>query len=184
MLTRDTIDSLLDRRGNIRSTDGDRIGSIGQVYADDAGGEPLWVTVRTGLFGTSESFVPLEGAWIDGDDLVVPYSKDQVRNAPRVDVDGHLEPSEEERIYEHYQLGGGTRTYTEAISGGYDDAGGTMGGQAPGPGTPDAATRSEGRLNMAAARPRLRPYAAKTSSAGGEVGRERIDIGGTDGIRQ
>lgn len=184
MLTKDNIDSLLNRHGNVRSTDGDRIGSIGQVYVDDAGGEPTWVTARTGLFGTSESFVPLEGAWIDGDDIVVPYSKDQVKDAPRIDIDGHLEPAEEERIYEHYQLAGGTRTYTEAISGGYDDAGGTVGGQAPGPGTRDAVTRSEERLNMAAGRPRLRKYAAKTSSAGEEVRGGRIETDGTDGTRR
>lgn len=76
---------------NILSLDGAKIGSIGQVYTDDDNGQPTWATAKTGLFGTSESFVPLEGARIEGNDVVVPYTKDQVKDAPRVDVDGHLD---------------------------------------------------------------------------------------------
>lgn len=42
-------------------TDGAKIGGVGQVYADHDTGQPNWVTVKTGLFDTRESFVPLEG---------------------------------------------------------------------------------------------------------------------------
>ena len=116
MLTKEHIDDLLNKNGNILSADGDKIGSLGQVYADDDNGQPTWVTARTGLFGTSESFIPLEGARLEGSDIVVPYSKDQVKDAPRIDAEGHLDPSEEDRLYEHYQLHG-TVTYTEAANG-------------------------------------------------------------------
>jgi uncharacterized protein (TIGR02271 family) len=116
MLTKEHIDDLLSRNGNILSADGDKIGSLGQLYADDDNGQPTWVTARTGLFGTSESFVPLEGARLEGDDIVVPYTKDQVKDAPRVDTDGHLDPAEEDRLYEHYQLSGAV-TYSEAANG-------------------------------------------------------------------
>jgi uncharacterized protein (TIGR02271 family) len=178
MLAKEHIDDLLQRNGNIVSTDGAKIGSIGQVYADDDNGQPTWATVKTGLFGTSESFVPLEGARVEGSDLVVPYTKEQVKDAPRVDADGHLEPTEEERLYAHYGLGG--QTYTEATTGrdadfaatdrtagvaaGYDtDARGTVGHDTSGPTTDDAMTRSEERLNVgterqATGRARLRKY--------------------------
>ena len=116
MLAKEHIDDLLNKNGNILSADGAKIGSLGQVYADDDNGQPTWVTVRTGLFGTSESFIPLEGARVDGADIVVPYSKDQVKDAPRVEAEGHLDPAEEDRLYEHYQLIG-TVTYTEARNG-------------------------------------------------------------------
>ena len=76
MLAKEHIDSLLQRNGNILSNDGDKIGSIGQVYADDKTGQPTWITAKTGFFGTSESFIPLEGARTEGDDLLVPYTKD------------------------------------------------------------------------------------------------------------
>lgn len=177
MLAKEHIDDLLNRDGNVLSTDGDKIGSIGQIYADDDNGQPTWVTARTGLFGTSESFVPLEGARIEGSDIVVPYSKDQVKDAPRVDTDGHLDPSEEDRLYEHYQLNGAV-TYSDATGGqnagaahgetGYSaterdagfaatrrdgtyntaDASDTVGRDTSGPTTDDAMTRSEERLSV------------------------------------
>ena len=171
MLAKEHIDDLLQRNGNVLSTDGDKIGSISQVYADDDNGQPTWVTAKTGLFGTSESFVPLEGARAEGDDILVPYTKDQVKDAPRVDADGHLEPAEEERLYAHYSLGGGRQTYTDATAGRdadreadfADTESGTVGHDTSGPTTDDAMTRSEERLNVgtereAAGRVRLRKY--------------------------
>ena len=175
MLTRENIDELLNRGGNVLTTDGDKIGSIGQVYVDDDNDQPTWVTVKTGLFGTSESFVPLEGARLEGNDILVPYSKDQVKDAPRVENDGHLEPTDEDRLYEHYSLG---RTYSEAKAG-MGDAGrtdrdyggdydrtrtsGTVGRDTSGPTTDDAMTRSEERLHVGterqeAGKARLRKY--------------------------
>lgn len=176
MLTKENIEALLSNSGDVLSQDGNKIGSIGQVYADDETGNPDWVTVKTGLFGTSESFVPLEGARIEGNNIVVPYDKDLVKDAPRVDVDGHLEPAEEDRLYAHYQLSGRGRTYTDATTGRdaglagtgtgrYEDkdAAGTVGHDTSGPTTDDAMTRSEERLNVgtekqATGRARLRKY--------------------------
>ena len=159
MLTREDIDTLLDRDGNVLTTDGDKIGSIGQVYVDDDSDQPTWVTVKTGLFGTSESFVPLEGARLEGSDILVPYTKDQVKDAPRVDNDGHLEPADEDRLYEHYGMG---RTYTDATAG-TGDRSGTVGRDTSGPTTDDAMTRSEERLHVGkerqeTGRARLRKY--------------------------
>ena len=47
--------------------------------------------MKTGLFGTSESFVSIREASMVDDRLEVPYAKDMVKNAPNVDVDagGH-----------------------------------------------------------------------------------------------
>ncbi|MDP9986711.1 YsnF/AvaK domain-containing protein [Arthrobacter sp. FW306-05-C] len=116
MLNRENLENLLTKGGNVVGSDGSKIGSLGQLYADDDTGEPTWVTVKTGLFGTSESFVPVEGAHEQGEDLVVPYSKEHVKDAPRVDADGHLSPEEEDRLYTYYDRNG-ARTYTEATSG-------------------------------------------------------------------
>ena len=165
MVAKENIDTLLNAGRNVLSADGDKIGSIGQVYADDETGQPTFVTVKTGLFGTSESFVPLEGARTEGSDIVVPYTKDQVKDAPRVAEDGHLEPAEEERLYAHYNLGGGT-SYTDTTSRtGTAETGarGTVGHDTSGPTTDDAMTRSEEQLRVgtekqAAGRARLRKY--------------------------
>ena len=83
--------------------DGDKVGRVGQVYFDDNTNQPSWVTVATGLFGTSESFVPLdERAQLSGDRLEVPYEKSLIKDAPRIDSDRHLSREEEEELYRHY----------------------------------------------------------------------------------
>ncbi|RKO26209.1 DUF2382 domain-containing protein [Pseudarthrobacter phenanthrenivorans] len=186
MLNRENIENLLTKGGNVVGSDGEKIGSIGQLYADDDTGEPTWVTVKTGLFGTSQSFVPVEGAHTQGDDLVVPYTKEHVKDAPRVDVDGHLTPEEEDRLYTHYDRG--ARTYSDArtdetrndvdfqgdadLNAGTPTAGidrdrdtsrGTVGHDTSGPNTDDAMTRSEEQLHVgtereATSRARLRKY--------------------------
>ncbi|WP_285244757.1 PRC-barrel domain-containing protein [Pseudarthrobacter sp. fls2-241-R2A-127] len=120
MLNRENLESLLAKSGNVVGTDGAKIGSIGQLYADDETGEPTWVTVKTGLFGTSETFVPVDGARSEGEDLVVPFTKEHVKDAPRVDADGHLTPEEEDRLYTYYERG--ARTYSEARTGIESDA--------------------------------------------------------------
>ncbi|WP_458779771.1 DUF2382 domain-containing protein [Arthrobacter sp. D3-16] len=165
MFSRENIDSVLNAGGNVVAGDGDKIGSIGQVYVDDDSGNPSWVTVKTGLFGTSESFVPLEEARKEGNDIVVPYTKDQVKDAPRVAEDGHLEPSEEDRLYTHYGLTGRGTTYTDTDTTRRTDTYETTGtgGDTSRTGTDDAMTRSEERVNVGtekqeAGRARLRKY--------------------------
>jgi uncharacterized protein (TIGR02271 family) len=87
--------------------DGDKIGSIGNVYIDDETGQPAWLTVKTGLFGMRESFVPTADARAEGDTVRVPYEKAQVKDAPNVDADGALSQEEESRLYRHYGLSDG-----------------------------------------------------------------------------
>lgn len=176
MISNEHIDRLLSVRGHVIGTNGEKIGSVGQVYTDDETGQPNWVTVKTGLFGTRESFVPIQEARVEGEDLAVPYTKDHVKDAPGIDPDGHLDPAEEDRLYEHYRLHGG-RTYTEATTGtagqaasgtgtgtDYDTTGrGTVGHDTSGPPTDDAMTRSEEQLNVGkerqeTSRARLRKY--------------------------
>ncbi|NUR30938.1 MAG: YsnF/AvaK domain-containing protein, partial [Catenulispora sp.] len=104
MITRDQVRAVIDRP--VCDSDGNKIGDAKHVFLDDVTGEPEWVSVKTGLFGTHESFVPIrEAAMVDGR-LEVPYAKDTVKDAPNVDVDGggHLSESEEHRLYEHYGI--------------------------------------------------------------------------------
>lgn len=108
MITKENIDNILNNGGNVVGTDGSKIGAIGQFYVDDDSGRPSWVTAKTGLFGGSESFVPLSEASVDGDDVRVPYDKDTVKDAPRMDADSQLSPEEEDRLYQHYSVAGGS----------------------------------------------------------------------------
>jgi uncharacterized protein (TIGR02271 family) len=166
------------------TADGDKLGKIGQVYLDDETGQPEFMTVSTGLFGTSESFVPVAQAQYRDDKVVVPYAKDIVKDAPQVDVDGsgeraHLDEPDEERLYQHYgmsyspfdrsDVANPERTTTETMQTGQTgvDTGaagiGTTGYDTSGPTTDEAMTRSEehletGTRTQEAGRARLRKY--------------------------
>ncbi len=137
---------------DVLDTSGSTVGTAGQVYLDDASGRPAWVTVKTGLFGSSESFVPLDQATMAGDRLQVPYGKDQIKDAPRVGDDGHITPEQETELYRYYGLAQDTTDQNRTE--GYDTSG---------PTTDDAMTRSEERLRagteqVEAGRARLRKY--------------------------
>jgi uncharacterized protein (TIGR02271 family) len=156
--------------------DGDKLGKVGQVYLDDQTGRPEWATVSTGLFGTSESFVPLTDASVADGTLRVPYQKAKVKDAPRVAAgQGHLSPEEEAELYRYYGVDmdtSGTEAvgYTEAAGNGTGRAGdtdtnrhGTVGRDTSGPTTDDAMTRSEEQLRVGteqveAGKARLRKY--------------------------
>jgi uncharacterized protein (TIGR02271 family) len=105
MITQDQLRTVVGATAYDR--DGDKIGKVGQVYYDDATGQPTWVTVNTGLFGTHESFVPVSGAELSGDRVTVAYDKAKVKDAPKIAEDGHLSPQEEEQLYRYYGIGYG-----------------------------------------------------------------------------
>lgn len=102
MITRDQIPAVLDHP--VYDGTGAKIGEAKHVFLDDATGRPEWVSVKTGLFGSSETFVPIRDASLVEDHLEVPYTKDKVKDAPDVVVDsgGHLSREEEHRLYEYY----------------------------------------------------------------------------------
>jgi hypothetical protein len=114
------IDAIAASGGEVLSSNGDKLGKIGQFYSDDESGEPTWVTVKTGLFGMQGSFVPLGQATVSGADLVVPYDKDTVKGAPRVDDDGSITPRDEKILYSYYLGAASTGTGVAA-----DDRGDT-----------------------------------------------------------
>jgi uncharacterized protein (TIGR02271 family) len=180
LLDRDQISGVSGR--NVYGSDGDKIGTATQVYADDQTGQPEWVTVRTGLFGLKETFIPLADATVSGDELTVPYTKAFVKDAPNVDEDGHLSPDQERELYAYYSR---TDYDTDRDRDGYDSTttgvatgrvsgedesatrgerrSGTEGYDTSGPSTDDAMTVSEERLNVGterreAGRARLRKY--------------------------
>ena len=82
---------------------GNKIGSVGQVYLNDQTGQPDWITVNTGLFGMKENFAPLAGSSFNGDDLVLPFDKDVVKDSPDIADASHLDADEQQSLYAYYQ---------------------------------------------------------------------------------
>src|SRR3954463_2923291 len=108
MIGTDTLDRVIG--ADVIDADGNKIGTASEVFLDDQSGNPEWGTVKTGLFGTKESFVPIRDADLTGDGLRVPVSKDRVKDAPKIDAEGHLSPEEEQELYRYYGMGGGQTT--------------------------------------------------------------------------
>jgi len=174
MITQNDIRRLFG--ADVYEQDGSKIGSAGQVYLDNRTGDPEWVSVKTGLFGTKESFVPLDKAEFSNDRIVVPFGKDQIKNAPQIDADGDLSPAEEDELYRYYGLqSSGGNLDTDTTNRSYDRSETTTdrtyetgtersaGHDTSGPNTDDAMTRSEERLvagtrTEEAGKARLRKY--------------------------
>ncbi|WP_237209495.1 DUF2382 domain-containing protein [Rothia nasimurium] len=115
MATNETIETL--RNSTVFGTDGEKIGKVGELYLDAQTGEPTFVTVNTGFFGTNESFIPVDKARYAGEEIHVPYTKEFVKNAPNIAEDGELSPAEEQRLYEYYSLTAGTAAAGTATAG-------------------------------------------------------------------
>lgn len=93
--------SLIGRKAFDR--DGVKIGTVDEVYLDDATGAPEWAAVRTGLF-SRDAFVPLEPSRLDGEVLRVPFERALIKDAPDFGVGRHLSPEQELQLYHHYGL--------------------------------------------------------------------------------
>ncbi|MFJ9623850.1 YsnF/AvaK domain-containing protein [Streptomyces sp. NPDC101181] len=144
-----TTDQLRDL--TVHDQEGGKVGSIGQVFVDDTSRRPDWVTVSTGLFGTKETFIPLAGAQVRGLELHVPFTKDVIKDAPRVDADEHLATDQERHLYTHYGLNdpASTDEGPTARSAASPDGGTAQHtNRADGPGGEHELVRSEERLRV------------------------------------
>ncbi|GGY06324.1 PRC-barrel domain-containing protein [Streptomyces hiroshimensis] len=108
--------------------DGAKIGTVDEVYLDDATGEALWAAVRTGFF-RRDTFVPLATSEVVGQSLRTAYDRALIKEAPDFGVGRHLSPEQELQLYHHYRLdipGSGPTT-------GSDPGPGSAAGSGPGP---------------------------------------------------
>jgi uncharacterized protein (TIGR02271 family) len=148
-----TNQDVLSLRGqDLYGSDGEKLGTIEEIYLDTDTDQPEWALIATGMFGTKQSFVPLSGLSQDGDTATVPYDKATVKDAPK-----------EAQLYRHYGRDFGSAGTTS--SGDDRDRGDrdTVGRDVSGPTTDDAMTRSEeelrvGKTEREAGRARLRKY--------------------------
>ncbi|BBG04350.1 MULTISPECIES: DUF2382 domain-containing protein [Pseudonocardia] len=150
MITKDMTRDLIGRQAV--DSHGEKVGKIGQVYLDEQNGTPTWATVNTGLFGTKESFVPLQNADLKDSAVELPVEKQQVKDCPHVGrSDERLTGSEEDELYRHYGTaagatgvtggaGDGRHAATDTAEAGRERSGGTSGD--------DAMVRHEERLRV------------------------------------
>jgi len=119
--------------------DGTTVGTIKEFYLDRETGYPTWALVNTGLFGATQTFVPLVHATEISDGLQVPYEKSHIKETPKVDLHDELSPEEEAELFTHYGVEYRTSTDTGSDA---SDPGSDTPAEGPGPVRADAGPES------------------------------------------
>ena len=91
---------------DVVSSDGQPVGKLIDVYESNESGEPEFLLVASGFLHNRLHLAPAEGATRSGDEAVtLGVTKAAVDAAPHIAADGDLSPDEEQRLYEHYDMG-------------------------------------------------------------------------------
>ena len=138
MATKEQVRNLVNMTAYDRS--GAKVGRIGGIYYDNDSGEPSWVTVHTGLFGMNESFVPLQDARYNRDEITLAHDKDTIKDAPNIAADGELSAAQEADLYRYYGMPYTPLEGRDGSAWDHDGRSKRRGG--------DAMTRSEERLQV------------------------------------
>ena len=89
-----------------RTTDGEKVGKVKDVYLDADARHVRYLAVKTGWFSGTH-VVPVDDVTYvdDGDDayVAVPYTSDHLKNAPTYGDDDEMTPEREREIYDHYR---------------------------------------------------------------------------------
>jgi hypothetical protein len=94
---RDWVGHRLDEIG------GGNVGKVEGFYVDESGGEPEWLLARMGRFG-HYTLVPGRDA-VEGVGRVwVPYTRELIRRAPRIEPGAPLSVASERELLGHYGI--------------------------------------------------------------------------------
>jgi uncharacterized protein (TIGR02271 family) len=100
----ESLENLTQLRGKtVYGRDGEKVGKVEDFYVDEETGEPEWMGLGTGFFGTKHVIVPVAGYSIRDEDVYVPYEKDMIKDAPDIDSD-EIDEERGGQLYEYYGL--------------------------------------------------------------------------------
>jgi sporulation protein YlmC with PRC-barrel domain len=116
MRTAMTRERLEEIRGTpVYSGDREKIGTVEDVYFDVPSGQPEWIAVGAGVLSSHHTLVPMRGASFEEDGLIVPFTKEQVKDAPEMVPDA-ISPHLENELLSYYrQHGEWGREYGDSI---------------------------------------------------------------------
>jgi uncharacterized protein (TIGR02271 family) len=81
--------------------DGQLVGTVEQVFNDDADGRPVWALIRA---GKKDKFVPLGGSKVTKDGLSVPFESKLIMSSPDVDAGQHMSAAQADQLNRHFGL--------------------------------------------------------------------------------
>ncbi|HXB47132.1 MAG TPA: DUF2382 domain-containing protein [Streptosporangiaceae bacterium] len=85
----------------VTGSDGKVIGTVEQVFRDDADGTPAWARIRSGKAGR---FVPVSAGELTAEGLRVPFDSRKVMAGPNIDAGQHMSATQAEEIRKYYGL--------------------------------------------------------------------------------
>ena len=99
----------------VRDSAGSKVGTVDDSYTDEQGTYLRYIAVKTGWFGTKRHMIPIDDVRLEGTDddpyLVLPYTKDQLREGPTYERDEDFTREHERGVYGHY----GRTGYWDAV---------------------------------------------------------------------
>ena len=85
---------------------GNKLGSVDNVWVDDATDELEFIGVKTGMVFGKTHVIPTVDAEADpgNNSIRVPYAEDQIKGAPSFGAHDELSPEQESEVYSYYGL--------------------------------------------------------------------------------
>lgn len=98
---------------------GGNVGRVEGLFVDESSNVPEWLLARMGRFG-HYTLVPARDAVEGVGHVWVPYTRDQIRRAPRMEPNEPLTAGTEKQLLEHYGIavGAGRATELDALDDG------------------------------------------------------------------
>lgn len=97
---------------------GNKIGTVDGVWVDDATNAVEFVGVKTGWLAGKTNVIPTADAQLGAGSVTVPYSEDQIKDAPGFSTGDELSPAQEDEIYSYYGISRTTATSPTGLPGG------------------------------------------------------------------
>ncbi|MCW2927042.1 MAG: hypothetical protein JWM86_1010 [Thermoleophilia bacterium] len=96
-LTRDQLEGR-----EVYASDGEKLGKVEDIYYDGDSDQGEWIGVKAGFLGMKRMLVPTHGATVQGDDVVLAYTKQQLQDAPDIDENTFASDEDERTAYGYY----------------------------------------------------------------------------------
>jgi uncharacterized protein (TIGR02271 family) len=87
----------------VEAAGGEAIGRVDALYYELDTGRPAWIGVRSDKPPHVRTLVPVEGSSATGEVVRVPYAREVVEAAPRVDAE-EIDAETEQRLADHFAL--------------------------------------------------------------------------------
>jgi hypothetical protein len=100
----DDVSSLPGRK--VKDQEENPIGKIQEIYAIDGDGDPMWVSIE-GSFGSGKRtvLIPIARLKDEDGDLLVPYSRNHIGDAPEVDGSDGISSDDDRKLRDFFGIG-------------------------------------------------------------------------------